>query len=63
MNFVQLTGLRVVRTCGFISNKNYGALEIFWSDVFHEFALPLNMIEQEKKIKFEFQQSLVLSCK
>ena len=49
MNFVQLTGLRVVRTCGFISNKNYGALEIFWSDVFHEFALPLNMIEQEKK--------------
>ena len=61
MNFVQLTGLRVVRTYGFISNENYGALEIF--DVFHEFALPLNMIEQEKKIKFEFQQSLVLSCK
>ena len=47
MNFVQLTGLRVVRTCGFISNKKYGALEIFV--VFHEFALPLNMIEQEKK--------------
>ena len=40
MNFVQLTGLRVVRTCGYISNKNYGVLEIF--DVVHEFALPLN---------------------